>query len=65
MTQAEIEEFNAALQLSSIAKSRPTKQRHQHFNDFRFATTKAGPNMSLHRRNKGTGFNSFQLLIKT
>ena len=63
MTQAEIEEFNATLHMSSIAsKSRPTKQRQQHFNDFRFATTKVDPNMSIYRRNRGTGFNSFQIL---
>ena len=63
MTTDEIEEFNDTLEQSSIAKSRPIRQKMQHFNDFRFATTKVGPSLAIHKRKKGTGLDSFQILM--
>lgn len=60
MTQAEIQLFNDALAKSStVTRTRPTKQKKSHFGaDPNFQST-TGQTLSIHRRNKGTGLDSF------
>ena len=61
MTKEEIEYLDASLAKSSaLYKSRPAKKRMTHFEDI--SSPHLGPTLSLHGRQKTTGFNSFQIL---